>query len=268
MTDPRIQNLVSIKDPSPTGRTRFAGAWRGNTDGPLHGIVRETVRATEGLLRSAWDVRGNRNLGPLEVGDRLREASGPALKALDGAASRLRAEKAKIAEQVRALSPVKTYEKQPAHVLTLDLRILDQHNALPLGKRAAIEHELRAAPLKHLGLAEALLRLPRELGGIDEQTRADMRVGLLRVFRHDEFEALDTQLDQLQVAESALRHAIEATRETTGNMNDLIEHAPEAFKFSTSAEDAEPVRWTPPATEAVPLVAIDASSDAGAGNAS
>ena len=267
MTDPRIANLIRINDSSPTGRTRFAGAWRGDSAGPLHGVVREVVRAAEGLLTNAHDIRGNRNFGPVEAGTRLREAAGPTLKVLDGAASKLRSLKANLRQQVQALDPVRSYEKSGHWQAGFDLRLIDWYHALPTGERAALEHQMRLNPAARLDLAEALLRVPREIAGLDEGVRAEIRHGLQRTMRHADFEALDVQLDQLAVAETVLRQGIEACRETTGSMSDLIQHAPEAFKFSTSAEDAEPVRWTPPATEAAPLVSSESASDAGAGNA-
>lgn len=267
MTDPRIANLIRINDSSPNGRARIAGAWRGPTDGPLGIMTREVVRATEGLLRSAYDVRANRNLGPLEVGDRLREASGPALKIANSAATKLRVMKAELRSRMQTLDPVKPYEKTGHWQPAFDLRLIDAYHAMPLGKRAALDHQMRLNPMLHLDLAEALLRVPRQIAGLDEGLRAEIRHGLQRAMKHDEFEALDVQADQMTVAENALRHAVEAVRESTGNLNDLIEHAPEAFKFSTDPEDAEPLRWTPASVEPAPLVTSDSAPVAGAGDA-
>jgi len=280
MTDQHLQSLIRITDPSPSGRSRIAGTWRGSETTPVGMLTREVVRAAEGLLRNAHDIRGNRNFGPVETGTRLREAAAPTLATVNAAAIKVRAAKAELSQQMSALNPVRSYEKSGHWQAQFDLRLIDHRNALPPGQRAALDHELRQSPVLHLDMAEALLRVPREIAGIDQGMRELLRHGLMKVVKHAEFEALDVQVDQLHVAETALRHAIDSTRETTGNINDLIDHAPAAFAFATSPDDAQRVRWLTPPPEstagpnlAEPVVAESvtiepATADAGAGDAS
>lgn len=273
MINPAHQNLIRINDPSPSGRSRVAGLWRGPESTPLGALTREVVRAAESLHRNAHDIRGNRNFGPVETGTRLREAAAPTLASLNVAATKIRAAKTALSQQMAALNPVRPYERSGHHQPLFDLRMVDHYHALPLSQRAALDHEMRLNPVLHLDLAEAMLRVPREIAGINNALRDEIRLGLQKTLKHQEFEQLDVQVDQLHVAETALRHAIDATRETTGNMSDLIEHAPEAFRYANSSEDAQPLRWLtpPPPSPAVgpnlPVVGEPASSTAVAAEA-
>lgn len=250
MMNTQLKNLIRIDDPSPTGKARVIGIWPGPDEGLLAQVRRETVRETEKFLRSAHDVRGNRNFGPVETGTRLREAASPTLKVLNETATKLRAEKEKVRLQVSTISPTKEYRELGHWMPAFDLRLIDNYHALPVGKRGMIDHQMRLEPVMHLDLAEALLRVPRGIAGIDERLRADIKLGLLKVFKHDEFEALNTQVEQLAVTERALRESIEAVLEATGTASDLIEHAPAAFEYRMSPQD--PVSWTPPAAVAPP----------------
>lgn len=276
MTDPRIANLIRFTDPNPNGRVRVAPAWPGSQGAPLAQTTRDVVRATEGLLRNAYDIRGNRNFGPVETGSRLREASAPTLKALNTATAKIRAAKDELRSQAQMLNPAKPYERCGYWQAQFDLRIIDNYHAMPLGQRAGIEHQMREIPAMHLNLAEALLRVPREIAKIDERLRAEIRLGLLKVLKHDEFEAIDIQMQQLNVAESVLRIAVETARETTGNFTDLIEHAPDAYRFTTQEPEGE-LSWLPPqpkpehrwtAADATPTSAPPAVAETGAGDAS
>lgn len=252
MNSNQPKNLIRINDPSPNGKARVIGIWPGPDAGLLAQVSRETVRETEKFLRSAHDVRGNRNFGPVETGSRLREAAAPTLKVLNENATKLSAEKEKVRLLVATVSPTKPYTELGHWQPAFDLRLIDSFHAMPVGQRGMVSHQLRLEPVMHLDLAEALLRVPRGIAGIDESLRAEIRLGLLKIFKHDEFGLLDTQVEQLAVTERALREAIEAVVEVTGTASDLIEHAPAAFKFSRSPEDAVPVSWTPPEVPASP----------------
>jgi hypothetical protein len=240
----REANMIRVT--APDGSQRIAGVWRGQKSGRLHEVVRDTVNATESLARAVYDIRGNRNFGPVEAGTRLRQATAPTLKQVNDAAVKIRAEKTALREQMRQLNPAKTYEASGHWQAQFDLRMIDWFNALPTGQRAAVEHELRTEPLMRLELAEALLRTPRELSSLPEQVRAEMRLGLIERTRTVAFEALDEKLEQLTVAENAMSLAVEKIREA-GSVDDVIQHAPEAFKYLTHDADKTRLTWLPPA---------------------
>ncbi|OOG57455.1 hypothetical protein [Polaromonas sp. C04] len=241
--DPRLQAIVKITNPDPTGKPLIAGAWRGQKAGPLHGVLSETVRTSEAMLRSAHDIRQSRHYGPAEMGQRLREVAGPTLVALNAATAKLKAQKESVRAQVSMLNPVKNYKDCGHWQATHDLRLIDWLAALPAGKRAGVLHEMREMPLVRLELAEALLRVPREICGIPDDLRAEIKLGLIKAQKPAEFEMLDTQLDQLKTTERALRLAVDATRETVG-LSDIHTLAPDALAFSMAAED--PVAWLEP----------------------
>lgn len=244
------KNLIRINDPSPNGKSRVVGLWPGPDEGPLAQIRRDLVREAEALLRNAYDIRGNRNFGPVEAGTRLREAAGKPLKVLNDAASKLRERKEQVRMQVQMLNPVKGYDKTGYWQPQFDLRLIDTYHALPASKRAAMNEQMRLEPVQHLAYAEALLRVPRELAGIDEGLRAEIRLGLLKVFKRDEFERLDVEVEQLRATEQALRAVIEAVVDTTGSSADVREHAPNAFTLRM--DQSEPLSWLPPEPAASP----------------
>lgn len=238
------KNLIRINDPNPNGKSRIVGLWPGSDWGPLAQMRRETVREAEALLRSAHDIRGNRNFGPVEMGTRLREAAGKTLKVLNDAASKFREHKEAVRGQAQMLNPVKDYSKTGHWQPMFDLRMVDAYHALPASKRAAMAAQMRDEPVMHLAYAEALLRVPREIANIDEGLRAEIRVGLLKVFQRDEFERLDVEVEQLRATEQALRAVIETVIDTTGSSADFREHAPNAFALRI--DQSEPVSWLPP----------------------
>lgn len=244
------KNLIRINDPSPNGKNRIVCLWPGPDQGPLAQIRRETVREAEALLRNAYDIRGNRNFGPVEAGTRLREAAGKPLKVLNDAASKLRERKEQARQEVQMLNPVKGYDRTGYWQPMFDLRLIDSYHALPGNKRATMSAEMRREPVMHLAYAEALLRVPREIAGIDEGLRAEIRLGLLKVFKRDEFERLDIEVEQLRATEQALRAVIEAIVDTTGSSADVREHAPNAFTLRM--DQSEPLSWLPPEHKPAP----------------
>lgn len=262
------KNLIRIDDPSPNGKSRIVGLWPGPDDGPLAQIRREAVREVEALLRTAADIRANRHYGPSEAGTRLREAAGKPLKILNEGASKFREHREVVRTQVQMISPVQPYHKTGHWQPMFDLRLVDAYHALPASKRAAMSEQMRAEPVMHLAHAQALLRVPREIAGIDEALRAEIRLGLLKVFKRDEFNMLDIQVQQLQVTERALREAIEAVIDVGGSATEMIEHAPNAFALRT--DQSSPVSWTPPepvASPSWPEEPAESTDAAGAGDA-
>ena len=242
-TDPRLQSVIRIANPDPNGKALVAGTWRGPQAGVLHSVMRETVNTTEAMLRDAADVRQNRNYGPNEAGRRLRETAAAPLAKLNVAVQKFQKEKAIIRQQVRALNPVRPYSEAGHWAPQFDLRLVDAFNNMSHPKRAALLRELREAPAVRLEMAEALLRVPAEISGITEQLRAELRLGLCRMFKAAEFEALDDRIGQLRVAERALRLSVEAARSVTG-LSDIAASAQDLLDFSLTGED--PVSWLPP----------------------
>ena len=242
MTDPRLQNLITIADPS--GRSRVTGSWRGSKVGVLHDILTGATQATETFLRNAHDIRGNRNFGPAETGLRLREAAGPSLKALNTAAIKLKAAKAALRDSVINLNPTKPYRDTGHWQPEFDLRLIDWFRALPVPEREAMRHQMEQSPMLHLDLAEAVMRVPRQLTGLDHNSHASIKLGLTKAFKRAEFDGIDVQLDQLAVAEETLRLGIEAVRETTGTLSDMAQHAPDALAFHSGPR--ETLAWLPP----------------------
>lgn len=240
MTDPRLENLISIADPS---KSRVAGTWPGQKSGPLHNVTQDAKNAAEAVLRSAENLRSNRNLSPGEIGQRMLESSGPALKSLNAATVKLSREKDVLRQKLIDLNPTKGYRDvghwQPEH----DLRLLDHFNALPVPQREAMRLEMTKFPMLHLNLSEALMRTPPEITGLDRDSLRMIKVGLTKAFKRTEFDQLDESMNQLEVAEQTLRMSVEAIRETTGSMQDVIQNAPDAFKFSTAPP--EPLGWMP-----------------------
>ncbi len=253
MTDPRIQNLIKVTDP--TGRQKVAGTWRGERSGTLHSNVLKTVGAIDSFLNQAHDIRMNRNFGPVEAGQRMRSVSGPTLKAINEIAISLGNEKAMLRSQVHMLNPVKDYKDCGHWQAQFDLRLIDWFNTLPIAKKAMVEREMRESPVLHLELAEAIQRVPRPLAGVDESSRAEIRVELSKVFKAAEFAALDERIEQLTVAENALHIGIKELTEAIGSKADLIEHAPEAFKYAISDEGSRPIAWIPQTGQTSGMVA-------------
>jgi hypothetical protein len=133
MTDRRLENLISLSDPA--GKSRVAGVWPGGKSGPLHSIVLETKNATEGFLRTAHDIRANRNFGPTEAGTRMREVAGITQKSLNAAAVKINREKAVLRDKIANLNPTKGYRDQGHWQPEHDLRLIDWYKALPTPQR-------------------------------------------------------------------------------------------------------------------------------------
>ena len=239
MTDPRLENLISLADPS--GKSRAVGVWPGGKSGPLHSIVLETKNAAEGFLRSAHDIRGNRNFGPTEAGTRMSEVAGVAQKSLNAAAVKINREKAVLRDKIANLNPTKGYRDQGHWQPEHDLRLIDWYKALPTPQREAIRVEIEQHPVVHLALSEAIMRTPYQLTGLNDTSRSAIRMGLNKAFNHDAFVAIDEAVQQLDVTEQALRLSVEAMRDTTGTLSDMAQNAPDSLALFTNA--AEPLAW-------------------------
>jgi hypothetical protein len=246
-TDNRLENLVQINVP---GRVpRVSGVWAGPRSGTMHETTRSIVSGTENLMRAAFDIRGNRNFGPIEIGNRLREATAPTLNTVNDAGLKLGAERASLRDQMRQLNPVKGYKDCGHWQAAIDLRLIDWFCAQPIAQRSALEHQMRLAPVANLDLSEALLRVPRQLSGLKDDSREEIKLGLIKALRHAEFEEIDMRRQQLHIAEETLRVGIEMIREV-GSVDDLIQSAPAAFEFTKNSET--PLSWLSPA-ETAPL---------------
>lgn len=233
----KIEDLIHIRDPQ--GQTRVLGQWPGDVAGPKRAMVNRIVGSTEKLLRAAYDIRGNRNFGPIEAGERLREASGPMLKELNEHATALRQQKESLRDAVRAIAPTQSYAESGHWQAAVDMRVLDAFNALPVAEKAAMKHQLLMEPALNTPLADAMLRLPRMVTGLEHSDWQTIRVNLLRGLNRPEFDGLSQQMAQTNFAQTALRVAVEAAMETTGTRADLMEHAPAALALQATA----PIDW-------------------------
>jgi len=258
MTNISINDTIRITDPKPGSPLRVIGVWRGNTKTPLHGFTTALVASTEKMLRVAHDIRGNRNFGTIEVGERLREATGPTLKALNEAAKNLETQKAALRNAVMNASTTKKYEQCGHWQAGIDGRMLDYYNGLPASKQALVRHQLVTSPLMHWDLCDSLLRMPAELSGLDHRERAQIRIGLFKALEPAAYEAISEQIEQLEFCERALALAVRATVDSSGSSEDLITHAPDAFEFTSSV--SEPIAWLPAveARKLLPAVHSDA----------
>jgi hypothetical protein len=241
--DPRFANLIKLSSPDATRAGKPIGMWRGARDGVFWRMTSEAVRETQKLINSSFDIRHSR-AGPLETGERIRESSGAFLKTINGVANQLRTEKARLRNEVAALNPTKDYKDVGHWQPQFDLRIIEKFEAMAPAQKAAIRHDMADSPLTNLELSEAFMRVPRALSGIDHRDFSEVRLGLIKVFKSDEFETLDLQIDQMAVTEKALSAGLEVFRESGGNTNDLLTHAPDALAYGASQE--APLGWLPP----------------------
>jgi hypothetical protein len=236
----RLEDMVRIHDPAPNAPPRVLGEWPGNPTSNTRVLVNRVIGATEKFLRGAWDIRGNRNFGPIEAGERLREISGPTLKELDATATELRTQREKLRETVRAINTAKPYEQLGHWQAQIDLRLLDAFNALPGPQKAAMKDRLLAEPMLHWDLADAMLRLPLLVTGLQHAEQHTIKTNLFKSVKPDQHAALSEQMEQLAFAESAVRVAVDTAVQTTGSGADVAEHAPAALAL---AQPSEPLGW-------------------------
>jgi hypothetical protein len=235
-----INDLVRIRDPQRDAPPRVLGAWPGNATSSIRLAVNRIVISTEKLLRAAYDIRGNRNFGPIERSERLREASGPTLRELNEVATALRTDRDTLQGEVRRVNPAKPYEQCGHWQAALDLRLLDALKALPIAERATTMHRLQNDPMQCWDLADAMLRLPPMVTGLEHSERHAIKLSLFRTWKNDEFSALDERMQQVNFAQTAVRLAVDTTMETVGTRADLMEHAPAALALQA----ADAIDWT------------------------
>jgi hypothetical protein len=232
----RIEDMVRIHDPKPGAPSRVLGVWPGNPTSATRVLTNNMLAATEKILRGAHDVRGNRNYGPVEAGERLREISGPSLRALNEHATTLRANKEKLRDTLCAISPVKPYDQAGHWQAMIDTRLVDAFNALSVSEKATMKHQLLSEPLMNWALADAMLRLPLLVTGLEHSERHTIKINLFKSLHAEEFSALSEQMEQVMFAESALRMAVDTAIETTGSRSDISEHAPTALELAQASD--------------------------------
>jgi hypothetical protein len=236
----KLEDLVRIRDPQQGAPLRVLGEWPGSADGPVRAMVNRIIGSTEKLLRTSCDIRGNRNFGPIEAGERLRESSGPTLKELNEVAGALKANRDALLGEVRAVNPAKPYDKCGHWQAALDLRLLDAFQALSTPERAATMHSLQNDPMQCWDLADAMLRLPRLVTGLKHEERHGIKMALFRSLKPDDFNVLSVRMDQANFAQTAMRMAVETVAEAVGTHADVITHAPDAFAL---VQSAQPLSW-------------------------
>ncbi|HSV79732.1 MAG TPA: hypothetical protein VLK85_11090 [Ramlibacter sp.] len=231
-----LNDLVRIRDPQRNAPPRVLGAWPGNATSPTRVALNRIVTSTEKLLRAAYDIRGNRNFGLIEAGERLREASGPSLRELNELATALRTDRDTLQGEVRRINPAKPYEQCGHWQAALDLRLLDAFKALPTAERATTLHQLQNNPMLCWDLADAMLRLPRMVTGLEHSEWQGIKLSLFRTWKHDEFNSLDERMQQVNFAQNAVRVAVDTAIETVGTRADVMGHAPAALAMAQASD--------------------------------
>lgn len=121
-----------------------------------------------------------------------------------------------------------------ASTVHLDLERLRRLEAMPVSGRAQIMAELARAPALHLDLAESLVRLPRDISGLDATAHAALRVALWAKSHGEEFDAMSAEMDELQLAAAAVREAAGAAVDQGITAAALHEAAPTAVELASS----------------------------------
>ena len=237
MNDPR--KLIRIGN-------KVVGVEVGLPSAPLNVLIQEVTKEGDSFVSRHKDIVGS-NFARGQTVLKTRDAAAAMLSKVNVTTAKIRAEKARIAEQQARATPVTSYEQKHLHVMHEDMERRANLKAMPLAKRAAVMHQLMLEPLVHLPLAEALLRTPPDLSPLSAYERAHLNASLLQALQPELYSSLDQQMEQLNTAEAVVRAAVDLVRTATGSMTEVMENAPESFKVSLSTEP--PLRWVPPAPE-------------------
>lgn len=239
------EDLLTFQSTIAGGHVHYFGVKRGSPSSESNVATSSLKANVDGFLTRTQEIEGS-NLLPAEAGRRKNEQAGVMSQKLNADAKKIAEIDAGLRRRMDALPAVKTYEQVGYAEQQIDFRLLDKHVSRKASERAAIEHEMRNLPTVHWRLAEAFLRLPRELTGLDNVTHASIRVGILKATRAQEFETLEEERLQLENARAGLQKALEISRLVTGSTVDAVTNAPDALRY---LQTTEPIEWVPGSKE-------------------
>lgn len=240
--------IFEFTNPRNSGR-RIVATLTKDTSNDTIGALNELKMHVERFLTHAYDVKGNRNFGPIERGERISEGVGPLAKNLKASVAKIAAKRDALREDVLNFNPITPYTTSKPWEYQFDLRLVDAFNALPVSKQALIRHQLRdpETATQHVRLAEAMLRMPEMLSPLDYNDRSAVRVNIGRLFKPDEVASIEKRITEQEVLTKAIRATIQTITDETGSSAAAIDQAREAWNFVQEKSPGWP-REEPPST--------------------
>ena len=204
------------------------------------GNVGRWAKATEVLVnhaniytRDSADVRAS-GLAPRLRAERLQEVFIGFAGRLESSAKEIRDGAENLRQRMTSAGRL-SYDNVPAASVHLDLARLARLDALAPTVRARTVAELAEVPASNLSLAEALVRLPRDLTGISSELHTALRISLwAKTTGADEFTGMDNEMSELALAHAAVRESVGACVDLGVGAGALVQVAPAAAALAST----------------------------------
>lgn len=225
--------ILEITKPHGSGR-HIIGILGDHTTSSTTAALNRLKAESEKYLRTAYDIRTNRNFGSYERGERLKESCSGLLKEANGIAKAIASSREKLRSDIAAFSPVKPYSHTAPWQPEFDLRMLDTFVKLPLHKQSSIKHQIaeRDTAFMHLGWIEAFNRLPAELSPLSHNERLTSRINIGKLLAPEALGSIELRMKEHELLAAMLRTSLQLVGDETGTFTPVIEGAREAWDLT------------------------------------
>lgn len=213
-TAPQLSALLHLP-PNPDRPLRVLPPQVGGAQSKLNVTAKGLMAEAAKFRKTADEVRQHIAL-PSKRHEVIAEAAAGLGAKFREAANTYREESERVARAVASATAVAPYnDTQPLHVLMSDARLTDRFHAMTEPERMGLLARVTQDPAGNLRWAEALIRQPVELSGIDTAQHAALKRAALQALQPDLAAALDAEVTQVAHAKEALRITAEEMRDSS-----------------------------------------------------
>jgi hypothetical protein len=210
---PNLADLPHLP-PNPDRPLRVLPPQVGGAQSKLNVAVRALMSEAAKFRRTSAEVRENIPL-PSKRHEIISEAAAGFGAKYRAIAATVNEESQGVAQRVASATAVAPYnDTQPLHVLMSDARLTDRFHAMTEPERMGLLARVTQDPAANLRWAEALIRQPVELSGLNVAQHAALKRAALQALQPDLAAALDAEVTQVAHAREALKIAAEELRDT------------------------------------------------------